>query len=588
MITRKNLNRGVITVLIAGMLVGVLGLGTLVLELGRFVAAQTQLSASAGSTATSMIAFYDTDLYERYGLMAIDAESFTETRCRDYLMFNSDLNNEYNSNNLSTLYDVDDVELTGLYNLTYPSVLKRQLLSRAKYRVVPAEQALNVETAEAFFQSLEKKCRFVANEADLIICNHNDLQPSTPDPEMLKALDALAFTFKDRNLMGTGGTSVITNPNYNIVLSSASVAKLPSTTGTVESPSTDEDEAIIESTVLNAIDKTGVDISAFGTVTEYNETDISFRAQNDMEKLARRLDTIYTYQLGEGCYTGTNATGRDIAQYLYYITESIPASLHMLESDMDSNLLLNSYIASYFSNKNRLADSYMGPHSGSSIGADNMTFYASCVEYIIGGDSSEIKNQTTAYRNMFSIRMISNLYMLMHRPEYYAGNNVSIAHHLAWAYYETCADMWLLSQYNIAVPFNKTQPILPLNEPERVSAAFETYDFADAMSKLGWYNGSTFVIPGTEAFSYTDSLALALWFVPNSTKLMRVADLIQLEMRYRQQYVDGGTATFLMSEQNTYCRVTATAKLRAMLPIISLGDDTIQGTKFRAIRYSGY
>lgn len=585
----KNKNKGVITVLVAGLLVGILALGTLVLELGRFVAAQTLLSASAGSTSTSMIAYYNKDLFERYGLMAIDTDSFTITRCKDYLLFNSDLNNAYNSNNLSTLYDVDNVELTGLYNLTYPSVLKRQLLSRAKYHVVPSEQALNVDTAGSFFQSLENKCDYVSAKMDQLIAIRHIYGTDTRSPEMSAALDALAKTFNDVDVIG--GTSVVTNKDYDLVLSSASVSRLPSTTGTVQSPSTADDEVIIENTVLNTIDKIGVDITSFGAVTEYNKTDISSRVLKDMEDLAQYLDESYTTLLGNDRYMGSYAPSRNLAEEVKALTQSIPAALHMLLSDMNGNILLNSYITSYFSNKNRLADAYMGPHTSRNFNssADNTTFYAACAEYIIAGNASETENQSDAYRSILAIRMINNLYMLLNQPEYNPNDPSVVATYLAWAYYESCADLWLMSEYNIAVPFNKTQPLLPLNEPAKVAAAFDAHDFADGMNKLGWHNGTTFVIPGSEAYSYTDSIALAMWFVPNSTKLMRVADLIQLEMRYREEYVDGGTATFLMSEQNTYCRVKVTARLRAMLPIISLGNNgSIQGTTFRAIRYSGY
>lgn len=83
-------NKGVITVFIALMLTAVLSFGTLVLESGRFQTAKTQLAQAASSASTSMIAAYDGDLYENYGLLAIDTERFTEARYLDYLNFNSD------------------------------------------------------------------------------------------------------------------------------------------------------------------------------------------------------------------------------------------------------------------------------------------------------------------------------------------------------------------------------------------------------------------------------------------------------------------------------------------------------------------
>ena len=587
--TGKNQERGVITVLVAGLLLCSLSIGTLVIELGRYAAAKTQLSAAADSAATSMIAAYDETLYERYGIMAIDQNSFTTTRCEDYLLFNSDLNSMYSSNNLSTLYSIKSTELTGLYNLTYPAVLKRQILSRAKFHVDPTAVALNTDTAEPFFADLLSKCEYVAGKMDVLLSTGNTTAADTRNQEEVQAVEALMMTFN--NSIDHGSSSVITNEDYDMVLSDGTVFLLPSSTGTVQSPSMQADQEMISNTVLDAIDETGVDISSFGTVTAYTETDISLRCMEDMKALAAYLDASFAGTSCDDQFTGSYAPGRVIAQYVRDLAKSLPAAWNVLQTDVEQNMLLNAYITNYFSNKTRSADAYMAPYTGQSFSAqaDNTTFYAACAEYILGGSASETENQEEAYRCLLAIRMIYNLYMLMAQGSYNAADPWSVSTCFAWAFYESCADVWLQSQYNIAVPFNKGQPLLPLNEPEKIIQAFEAHDFADAMYKLGWYDGTKFVLPGGTAYTYTDCVSLAMWFVPNSTKLQRVADLIQLEMRYRQQYVDGGQATFLMSEQNTYCRVGVTANLRAMLPIISLGSSgTIQGTAFQAIRYAGY
>jgi len=131
--------------------------------------------------------------------------------------------------------------------------------------------------------------------------------------------------------------------------------------------------------------------------------------------------------------------------------------------------------------------------------------------------------------------------------------------------------------------------ILNPNNCASVKNAFSGGSLVSAMSSLGIYNGSDFIVNGSDEFSYRDSLALALWFVPNSEKMMHIADLIQLEMRYEQQYVEHNTARFLMSEQNTFCRVKCTAKLNSILPIVSLGSNSgIHGITFKSIKYAGY
>ena len=133
--------------------------------------------------------------------------------------------------------------------------------------------------------------------------------------------------------------------------------------------------------------------------------------------------------------------------------------------------------------------------------------------------------------------------------------------------------------------------ILNVNAPETAASAFASKNFVTAMKLSGFYNASenSFSVAGVDQFSYRDALAVALWLVPNSKKMSRAADLIQLEMRYRQQYVELKTATFLMSEQNTYCRIKCVAKLNSILPIISLGSNSgINGISFSTIKYVGY
>ena len=133
--------------------------------------------------------------------------------------------------------------------------------------------------------------------------------------------------------------------------------------------------------------------------------------------------------------------------------------------------------------------------------------------------------------------------------------------------------------------------ILPVNNGAGVAAAFASKDFANALKALGFYNSQTgkFAVGGSQGYTYTDSLALALWFVPNSQKTLRIADLIQLEMRYREQYVEKKSASFLMSEQNTYCRIKAKGNLISVLPITSLdAEHSANGIDIESVKYAGY
>lgn len=579
----KWAERGVITVLVAGMLLGMLSLGTLVLEMGRYTAGKTQLSAAADSAASSMIASFDPALYERYGLLSIDKDKFTAERVIEYLKFNSDLSAGYQSNKISTLYSLEGVEFSGLYNLTYPALLKRQLLSQAKYRIVPENNTINLYNIRQILDELADKCNSVENEMLRIQNRGNNPQPGG-DSTVQMALAALLKTFCPE------GSSVQVNKAFDVVLSNASVALLPGTTGTVESFDTTADQEKIANTVLDAIDEIGENITAYDAYTAYEETDVS---NNDFENLrgfSAYVDKYHNGTIQVGQNDGTFSAPKALAQKVSQITAGIRAGIATLTPGWEENLLLNTYLSNFFSNRTRRAVSYMGPLETQDFaaGADNLTFYSACTEYLLGGSADEQENQKAAMQVMMSIRMIYNLYLIMNQSSYQPENPWSVSTHLTWAYYETVADLWLQSLYDISVPLNKERPIIPMNDPSKVVAAFASGDFAEGMNKLGWYNGTTFEIPG-EKFYYTDSLALSLWFVPNSVKLLRTADLIQLEMRYKEQHLDGGVASFLMSEQNTYCRISVTAKLKSMLPIIPLGGtDSIDSIPFQTIRYAGY
>ena len=75
----------------------------------------------------------------------------------------------------------------------------------------------------------------------------------------------------------------------------------------------------------------------------------------------------------------------------------------------------------------------------------------------------------------------------------------------------------------------------------------------------------------------------------DAEKMLRIADLIQLEMRYREQHVENTAAQFLMSNQNTYCRVKSVSKFSSLLPVISIDSNSgVKGMTFQSIKYAGY
>ena len=571
---RKNKagEHGVITVLISLLLVGILSVGTLVIEAGRFQAAKTQLNEANASAGTSMLAAYDATLYDRFGLLAIDTETFSLGRYQDYLEFNSDRSAGYKGNNLSTLYLLDGLELEGIYNLTYPAVLKRQILSGAKYRA-PQDYALNYYNLDFFLTDLQNMTLFVSDQ--LADTANGNAETGEVPAEMRGALSALYQSFSDVKKY---------NETYDVTLNASTLAKLPGTTGTVLHNAPAEDLPLIRDAVSDAQSVLGSNgaILASGEGAGYEEIDV-------------RLDVGFVSNVGEKLSTSESigANAKSMAADCRNLMQGINAAINMLSNDKESNLLLNTYITEVFPNRNNTVTGYSGPTAGTAGGGawENMNFTGACVEYAIAGQAGERVNQQMAYDYIMALRLVSNLDAVMRSSELFDTNNAgSVAAHIAWAYYETCVDMELMVQYQGNVPFRKNNLILPITNIPEVEKAFNGDAIVVALDSLGVFNDQMEIqIDGLNHCDYRDSLMLALWFVPNSEKLMRVADLIQMEMRYREQYVEGGSATFLLSEQNTFCRVKCGAKLNSILPVIAAGSNGgVKGTEFLSIKYVGY
>lgn len=524
--TYKN-TKGVITVFIALMLTAVLSFGTLVLELGRFQTAKTQLAQAASSAATSMIAAYDSDLYENYGLLAIDTERFTEERYLDYLNYNSDLSATFLGNNVTRMYTIQDAELSGMYNLTYPSIFKRQILTRAKYHIVPTDFAINVKTATSFLNDLQNKCDYVSEKLESVssgtaaVGGKGDISGN-----ILGKVHSLYATYQD-----------VEKANSELCreLTSEDVSLLPSATGTVESLAPDEDIEKITNTNNDVINKIGVSFNNTSSASAEIDVAVNFSGIPAIKQKLKDVSSV----------TDMATVSKETAASTVMAANGVKTAISMLSGDKDGAILLNSYLTQFFSNRRYRINTYNSPDKDATV-SSNVTFTSACTEYLFGGNASEVANQESAYDYIFSVRYIYNLYSVISGSATFRSNNCySVAGHMALAYYRTFEDM-------------------------------------DKLLK-----GKTVDICGT-AFDYKNMLSLALWFLPNSEKLQRAADLIQLEMRYKEQYVENKTATFLMSNQNTYCRIKTKARFHSILPVISDSAHSLGNVEFETVKYSGY
>lgn len=572
MFFRKN-SHGVITVFISLMLVSVLSLGTLVVEVARYQSAKTQLAEANISVSTSMVANYDVDLYKRYGLLAVKSSDIDEAKAMDYLNYNSDLASNAFGNNISRQYSISSIDVKGMYNLTYPSVLKRQILSRAKYSVVVQDYALNRYNADQLLSQFQTECNYVT-DALYTVGNGSGANDGDVPDDVKKALENMSKAFDGIQTADT---------QNNVVISDNSFSILPSQTGVVETQTPEEDLDLINDAKDSVSSLIGTDASTlFSQGTSFSQTDVNVGTAT--------VGSIASAINGGMFNDSLQMNGSKNAAMCVAQAKKMNAAINTLKADQDGTLLLNSYITDFFSSRNRTVKGYVGPGKGSGFTGENGNFASACVEYIFGGSKNEMTNQDTAFKYLMAVRLIDNLYLILNTSKSFNPNSTTSAWaHIMWAYYESFADVQLMARYNCAVPFSKTQLIFDINSPASVASAFSTYNFVTAMEALGIYSSGEYSVPGANKFSYLDYMSFSLWFVANSTKLSRVSDLIQLEMRYNQQYVNNTAATFLMSDMDTYCRIKVNAKLNSVLPVISSNQGgSIQNVRFSSTKYSGF
>lgn len=157
---KKNLRdaSGVITVMVTLMLIPLLSFGTLIMEAGRYLSAKQVLADAQITASMSILANYNTYLYERFGIVAIDPDETIEKTKNTFLSelrYNSD--NVDDASSSSKLYNLNsDVKFETIYNLSDYTVLKRQVLEYAKYSV-PYTVISNKLDLDSLFEKLKSK-----------------------------------------------------------------------------------------------------------------------------------------------------------------------------------------------------------------------------------------------------------------------------------------------------------------------------------------------------------------------------------------------------------------------------------------------
>lgn len=232
------------------------------------------------------------------------------------------------------------------------------------------------------------------------------------------------------------------------------------------------------------------------------------------------------------------------------------------------------------------------------------TFFATNeVEYVFGGSKSEFANAAIVYSWIYGTRFVNNFAAVY--SAYSSGDSwirleidglaaaasaatmgavpfsvfkwVFIT---AWAAGETSLDLALLIDDGYKIPLIKTKDNIFIQSVTDIGNAFSSESRLNYMRNPN----STSNITDKINVSYEDYLIILLAFVDRNTRLMRIGDLIQLNMRKRCD------SEFVMSSAYTYLKADTTVRIKYMFEPVKQFTDSYKGTglKFTNTIYQGY
>ena len=157
----KNRN-GSITIMLVAILIAALFLNNTFIEIGRYKAISDIYGEIQENAAFSVLANYDRDLFENYGLLAID-EDIDQDKFLQYLQ--ADLT-AVEGDKLDTYFNASDIQanLEKLYFLSQKDVFETQINEFCQYRapITLASSALDIqEVLEKLIEELEDSLDFL-------------------------------------------------------------------------------------------------------------------------------------------------------------------------------------------------------------------------------------------------------------------------------------------------------------------------------------------------------------------------------------------------------------------------------------------
>ena len=233
----------------------------------------------------------------------------------------------------------------------------------------------------------------------------------------------------------------------------------------------------------------------------------------------------------------------------------------------------------------------------------NTFFYTNEVEYVFGGCKSEFANATIVYSWIYGTRFVNNFAAVYSA---YSSGDSWIKEEIdglaaaasaatmgavpfsvfkwvfitAWAAGDTSLDLALLIDDGYKIPLIKTKDNIFIQSVTDIGNAFS---FESRLNYMRNPNSTSHVTDKINV-SYEDYLIILLAFVDRNTRLLRIGDLIQLNMRQRCD------SSFVMSSAYTYLKADTTVRMKYMFQPVKQFSNSYQGTglKFTNTIYQGY
>ena len=154
--------RGSITVFLCIVLAVLIPLSCVLVDITRYLLAKKQAKTALKTCAESVLAAYDRQLKEQYGLFAIYPRDIENMEKEIYELLSSNLNTESAVDGFSDLYEfkVLNIDAIPFYNYSEPFVLQQQVAEFMKYRAP-------VQVVQEFYEKIKVMMGLI-KEGDMI------------------------------------------------------------------------------------------------------------------------------------------------------------------------------------------------------------------------------------------------------------------------------------------------------------------------------------------------------------------------------------------------------------------------------------